>query len=102
MVFDIDEEALRASVFKQHYVPAVESIGRIGRYWFGGTRQLASMVASLLKESGMSIILHNAPPRWEFVVYLTESDINIDDLDKIALRRHELIEQGVAERDLPL
>ncbi|CAI0990362.1 hypothetical protein [Serratia proteamaculans] len=102
MVFDIDEEALRASVFKQHYIPAVESIGRIGRYWFGGTRQLASMVASLLKESGMSIILHNAPPRWEFVVYLTESDINIDDLDKIALRRHELIEQGVAERDLPL
>ncbi|CTP95478.1 hypothetical protein GYM26_000001 [Escherichia coli] len=50
----------------------------------------------------MSIILHNAPPRWEFVVYLTESDVDSDDLDEIALRRHELIEQGVAERDLPL
>ncbi|EAQ6103014.1 hypothetical protein DRK59_01500 [Salmonella enterica subsp. diarizonae] len=102
MAFDIDEETLRASVFKQHYVPAVESIAKIGRYWFGGTRQAASMVASLLRESGMSIILHNAPPRWEFVVYRTESDVNSDDLDKIALRRHELIEQGVAERDLPL
>lgn len=38
MPFDIDQNALRASVFKQHYVPAVESIGKIGRYWFGGTR----------------------------------------------------------------
>lgn len=102
MPFDIDQDALQASVFKQHYVPAVESIGKIGRYWFGGTRQAASMVAFLLRESGMSIILHNAPPRWEFVVYLTESNVNSDDLDKIALRRHELIEQGVAERDLPL
>ena len=53
MTFDIDYDALRASVFKQHYVPAVESIGKIGRYWFGGTRQAASMVASLLRESGM-------------------------------------------------
>lgn len=102
MTFDIDHDALPASVFKQHYVPAVESIGKIGRYWFGGTRQLAAMVATLLEENGMSIILHNAPPRWEFVVYLTESDVNSDDLDKIALRRHELIEQGLAERDLPL
>lgn len=102
MTFDIDYDALRASVFKQHYVPAVESIGKIGRYWFGGTMQAASMVASLLRESGMSIILHNAPPRWEFVVYLTESNVDSDDLDEIALRRHELIEQGVAERDLPL
>lgn len=102
MAFDIDHDALRASVFKQHYVPAVESIGKIGRYWFGGTRQLAAMVATLLEESGMSIILHNAPPRWEFVVYLAENGVKSDDLDKIALRRHELIEQGVAERDLPL
>ncbi|EPD7281163.1 TPA: hypothetical protein ACG31R_003066 [Escherichia coli] len=102
MTFDIDHDALRASVFKQHYVPAVESIGKIGRYWFGGTRQLAAMVATLLEESGMSIILHNAPPRWEFVVYLAENGVKSDDLDKIALRRHELIEQGVAERDLPL
>ncbi|MGM7881140.1 hypothetical protein [Yersinia enterocolitica] len=102
MAFDIDYDALRASVFKQHYVPAVESIGKIGRYWFGGTRQLAAMVATLLEESGMSFILHNAPPRWEFVVYLAENGVKSDDLDKIALRRHELIEQGVAERDLPL
>lgn len=102
MTFDIDYDALRASVFKQHYVPAIESIGKIGRYWFGGTRQLAAMVATLLEESGMSIILHNAPPRWEFVVYLAENGVKSDDLDKIALRRHELIEQGVAERDLPL
>ncbi|EDJ1925269.1 hypothetical protein ABXV98_002042 [Salmonella enterica] len=102
MPFDIDQDALRASVFKQHYVPAVESIGKIGRYWFGGTRQLAAMVATLLEESGMSIILHNAPPRWEFVVYLAENGVKSDDLDRIAFRRHELIEQGVAERDLPL
>ncbi|EPB4256522.1 hypothetical protein ACR3FX_001051 [Yersinia enterocolitica] len=102
MAFDIDKEALRASVFKQHYIPAIESIGKIGRYWFGGTRQAASMVAFLLIESGMSIILHNAPPRWEFVVYLAESEVNSDDLDEIALRRHELIKQGVAERNLPL
>ena len=102
MSFDIDKEALRASVFKHHYVPAVESINKIGRYWFGGTRQLASMVATLLEESGMSIILHNAPPRWEFVVYLAENGFKSNDLDKIALHRHELIEQGVAERDLPL
>lgn len=102
MTFDIDYDALRASVFKQHYVPAVESIGKIGRYWFGGTRQLATMVATLLEESGMSIILHNAPPRWEFVVYLAENGVKSDDLDRIALRRHEQIEQGVAERDLPL
>lgn len=102
MAFDIDHDALRASVFKQHYVPAVESIGKIGRYWFGGTRQLASMVATLLEESGMPIILHNAPPRLEFVVYLAENNVKSDELNKIAHRRHELIEQGVAERDLPL
>ncbi|EFI4048745.1 hypothetical protein GYM24_000002 [Escherichia coli] len=64
--------------------------------------EMTCLFAPSLRESGMSIILHNAPPRWEFVVYLTESDVDSDDLDEIALRRHELIEQGVAERDLPL
>lgn len=101
MSFDINQETLRAAVFKQHYIPAIESIGSIGRYWFGGTRQVAYMLVHLLDEAGMSVILYNVPPRWEFVVYLADSGFNTEYFKKTASLRHKLIEKGVDKVDLP-
>ncbi|MBC3380422.1 hypothetical protein H8I69_14995 [Serratia fonticola] len=102
MSFDINQETLRAAVFKQHYIPAIESIGSIGRYWFGGTRQVAYMLVHLLDEAGMSVILYNVPPRWEFVLYRADGGFNTEEFKKTALQRHELIEQGVVGTDLPV
>lgn len=100
MSFDINQETLKATVFKQHYIPAIKSLGSIGRYWFGGTRQVAYMLVNFLDKSGMSVILYNVPPRWEFVVYLADGGFNTEEFKKIALQRHELIEQGVVGADL--
>lgn len=102
MPCDIDQEALRAAVFKQHYIPAIESIVSIGRYWFGGTRQASYMLVHLLNEAGMSVICYNAPPRYEFVVYLIDGGFSTEEFKKTALQRHELIEQGVGGADLPV
>ncbi|AXY35081.1 hypothetical protein [Yersinia pseudotuberculosis] len=97
----IEQEYLRGVVFKNYYIPAVESIGKVGRYWFSETRQAASMLSALLEEAGMRVILCNFPPRWEFVICLIE-DYDRDFLLDIAYRRHELLEQDVDERELPV
>ncbi|MGC0836978.1 hypothetical protein [Pantoea agglomerans] len=102
MSFNIDKEELRAAVFKQHYISATASLGKVKRYWFSASRPAASMLIHLIESGGTSVILHNAPRRWEFVVYMADSNFGIKELNKLALERHELMENGIAENELPV
>ena len=60
---NVERQELRGIVFKNYYIPAVESIGKVGRYWVSETRPAAYMLSALLTEAGMHVILCNFPPR---------------------------------------
>ncbi|MBC5788727.1 hypothetical protein [Providencia sp. JUb39] len=98
---NVEMQELRRIVFKNYYIPSVESISKVGRYWISETRPVAHMLSALLKEAGMHVILCNFPPRWEFVICLVDN-YERDSLLEIAYRRHELLEQGADEANLPI
>lgn len=98
---EIDKNELRESVFKNLYLPAVETIYKKGRFWFNDSRAAAGMLVSIFEEAGEKVILYNAPPRWEFVIYLIDSDNTLTELAKIALKRHNMIENGALLESLP-
>ncbi|MGY3968382.1 hypothetical protein [Aeromonas enteropelogenes] len=97
----VDKNNLRNVVLNSHYIPAVQSIEKYGRYWFSETRPAAYMLSSILENAGMNVILLNYPPRWEFVICVVGNH-NRDLLLEIADQRHELIEQGIDVADLPV
>jgi len=92
---------LREYVFKYLYLPAIESIYKKGRYWFNASRPAAYMLENMFEEIGEKVILFNVPPRWEFVIYFVESGNTVEELKKIAIQRHEMLENGALWESLP-
>lgn len=60
------------------------------------------MLEHLQEAGGASVILYNAPPRREFVLYLADANFDTEELDKVAGKRHEPIKKGVIEKHLAL
>lgn len=97
----VDRDELREYVFKYLYLPAIENMYKKGRYWFNSSRPAAYMLENMFEEVGEKVILCNLPPRWEFVIYLVDSDNTVDELTKIALQRHNMLENGTLPQSLP-
>lgn len=98
----VNNNELREYVFKYLYLPAIESIYKKGRYWFNTSRPAAYMLVNIFEEVGEKVILCNLPPRWEFVIYLVDSGNTVNTLTKIALQRHNMLENGALPQSLPI
>lgn len=94
-------DELREYVFKYLYLSAIENIYKKGRYWFDDSRSVAGMLVNMFEEVGEKVILCNLPPRWEFVIYLVDSENTVDELTKIAVQRHNMLENGFLPQFLP-
>lgn len=99
MFTDINEEA-RAAAFKIHYIKAVGIVESDGYYWFHAARPVADALCELLNEFGVETILLSYPPTFEFVIFKSNL-YDREKLEKLALIRHELKEQGISADSLP-
>jgi len=90
---------LREAVEKTHLAAAQSSINNNDRYWFFDARPSANMLATILKEIGYEVILHELGPDWEHVVSLASKSVS-GTIEAAELRAAQR-ENGVPEASLP-
>ena len=95
-------ESVYLAIYKVHAAKAVQGMERNGCYWFTGMRPSYGIVVELLRDAGYSVITFNPPPTFEFAIYLSDNYPSHDELQEIALLRHEMSEEGVPEERLPV
>lgn len=83
---------------------ALKSIKTSGRYWHSSIpRVLTNALSKKLREAGYPVIVREIPPQWEHVFYLEKyaSASNGEELELIAKKRYELMENGKSKTELP-